>query len=77
MSRAPLGAADPVNTPPLRSIEGVIAKKRLIALNPVTEASAGGLHVRGYAGDQPEHHIAHLVQMSVTALPDLVAWWRR
>lgn len=60
---------------PLRSIEGVIAKKRLVALKGESVADRGGLHVHGYLGDQPEHHIAHLVQMSSTALPDLVARW--
>ncbi len=76
LSRAPR-AADPVAVPALRSIDGVIAKKRLVPLAPSSEVARGGLHVRGYAGDQPDHHIAHLVEMSVTALPDLVAWWKR
>jgi hypothetical protein len=75
VSRGPAGEAPPM--PALFSVEGVIAKKRLIWLQPESEVVQGGLHVRGYGGDQPEHHIAHLVQMSATAVPDLVAWWKR
>lgn len=73
--RGPAGPAPEARS--LRSIEGVIARKRLVSLTPESESLRGGLHVHGYGGDQPEHHIAHLVQMSATALPDLVAWWRR
>jgi hypothetical protein len=62
--------------PALRTIEGVIAKKRILTLEPESTAQQGGLRVRGYAGDQPDHHIAHLVHMAVTVLPDLVAWWK-
>ena len=39
-------------------------------------AHHGGLHVRGYDGNGPITHMLHLVQMSTTALPDLVARWR-
>jgi hypothetical protein len=59
----------------LASIDGVIARKSIRPLLPRSEAHAGGLHVRGYVGDQPEHHIMHLIEMSVTALPDLVHHW--
>jgi hypothetical protein len=44
-------------------------------LVPSTEAHRKGLQVHGYRGDRAEHHIAHLVQMSVTVLPPLVARW--
>ncbi len=54
----------------------MIAKKKLWPLTPESYADQGGLHVRGYTGDQPEDHIAHLVFMSVTALPALVARWK-
>jgi hypothetical protein len=62
--------------PFLHSIDGVIAKKKLIPMEPETTAIRSGLHVRGFAGDQPDHHIAHLVNMAVTALPDLVERWK-
>jgi hypothetical protein len=61
--------------PALRSIEGVVPKKFLVAMERESVARQGGLRVRGYRGDQPEHHMMHLVQMSVIALPDLVEHW--
>lgn len=73
VERSPGGDALPM--PAMRSIDGVIAKKRLVPLVPETFARQGGLIVRGYTGDQPEDHIAHIVHMSVTALPDLLARW--
>lgn len=65
-------------TPPqlaLASIDGVIARKAIRPLVPRSEAVSGGLHVRGYAGAEPETHSMHLIEMSVTALPDLVHHW--
>ncbi len=75
VARVPGGDVPPL--PALRSIDGVIARKRILGLEPESTAHAQGLWVRGYAGDQPDHHIAHLVHMSATVLPDLVAWWKR
>lgn len=72
-TRTPGGAATTV--PTLAAVDGVLPKKSLLPLVPDTEAHLGGLHVRGYAGDQAEQHIMHLVQMSVTALPDLIRYW--
>jgi len=66
---------DPPPMPPLSSIDGVVQKKSLRPLQPESEAHLRGLYVRGYGGDQPDHHSMHLVQMSVTALPDLVQYW--
>lgn len=65
-------------TPPqlaLAAIDGVIARKSIRPLVPRSEATSGELHVRGYVGDQPETHSMHLIEMSVTALPDLVRYW--
>lgn len=73
VAREPGGEAP--SMPSLSSIEGVIAKKKLLSLTPESRASRGGLFVRGYEGELPEHHMAHLIQMSTTALPDLVRWW--
>ena len=75
VERTPGGEA-PV-MPVLHSIDGVIAKKKLIPMEPETTAIRAGLHVHGFAGDQPDHHIAHLVNMAVTALPDLVERWKQ
>jgi hypothetical protein len=63
--------------PYLHSIDGVISKKKLLPMEPETTAISGGLRVRGYAGDQPDHHIAHLVHMAVTVLPELVERWKK
>jgi hypothetical protein len=73
--REPLGEAPAM--PALKSIDGVIARKLLRPLEAETIAHRGGLTVREYAGDQPEHHMAHLIHMAVTVLPDLIAWWKR
>ncbi|MDI1444527.1 hypothetical protein [Polyangium sp. 6x1] len=45
-------------------------------LEQTTEARKGGLHVRGYSGQTPDQHMAHLVQMSVTVLPELAERWK-
>ena len=45
-------------------------------MEPVSEATVGTFHVRGYRGNTPEHHMAHLLQMSATVLPELVARWQ-
>jgi hypothetical protein len=51
-----------------------MTKKRY--LEQTTEAHKGGLHVRGYVGQTPDHHIAQLVQMSTTVLPELAERWK-
>lgn len=63
--------------PELRSMVGVMPARFMKPLPPLTEAHKGGLHVRGYSGNGPITHMLHLVQMSTTALPDLVAYWKR
>jgi len=42
---------------------------------PETVVTKEAFRVRGFSGDQPEQHIMHLIQMSKTVLPDLIAWW--
>jgi hypothetical protein len=44
-------------------------------LEQVSDARRGLLHVRGYRGYREDDHIAHLAQMSVTVLPELVERW--
>jgi hypothetical protein len=63
--------------PALHSIEGVIARKKIVKLVPETFVAKGELRVRGYAGDQPEDHMAHLIHMTTAALPDLAARWNQ
>ena len=62
--------------PILRSMEGVLNRADMVALEKRSEAHEGGLTVRGYAGNQPTHHISHLMQMSQTALPLLAQRWK-
>jgi hypothetical protein len=58
-------------------MQGVLPKDEMRALERRSEAHAGGLTIRGYGGDQPAHHIAHLMQMSQIALPLLVERWSK
>lgn len=62
--------------PILMSMQGVLPKDEMAPLERRTEARRGGLIVRGYGGNQPTHHISHLMQMSQIALPLLVDRWR-
>ena len=70
-------AATGQEMPALRTMVGVLPRAQMVPLTPLTEVHQGGLHVRGYDGNGPVTHMLHLVQMSTTALPDLVAYWRR
>jgi len=74
LHRTPTARAQPM--PVLRSMVGVMPKAMMVPLTPLTEVHRGGLHVRGYDGNGPITHMLHLVQMSTTALPDLVARWK-
>lgn len=60
----------------LKAAEGAVSKALEKWMDPVSEAKVGTFHVRGYRGNTPEHHMAHLLQMSATVLPELVARWR-
>jgi hypothetical protein len=73
VTRSPYG--DHVEMPVLHTLEGVMAKKLQVPLEPETVAHRGALTVRGYAGERPENHMAHLTHMAVTVLPELIAWW--
>jgi hypothetical protein len=61
--------------PFLKSIDGVVAKKSLRQLKPLSMAKSGNLIIRGYAGDQPEDHNAHLFGLAARLLPDLIEHW--
>ena len=52
-----------------------VPQSKIIELEPRSEVHKGGLTVRGYNGETPEHHMAHLIRMATLALPDLVARW--
>lgn len=60
----------------LRAAEGAVSKKLEKHMDPESEARVGSFHVRGYHGNTPEHHMAHLLQMGATIMPELVERWR-
>lgn len=60
----------------LESMKGAVAKALEKKMVPTSEAHKGSFIVRGYKGEEPEHHMAHLFQMGATVLPDLVQRWR-
>ncbi|EYF02903.1 hypothetical protein [Chondromyces apiculatus] len=59
----------------LRSAEGAVAKRLEKRLEPTSDTRLGDLHVRGYTGNTPEHHMSHLLQMGATVIPELVSRW--
>ncbi len=44
---------------------------------PTTRADSGGLHVRGYEGEQAPDHVWQLRAMDATLFSDLKLWWER
>lgn len=71
--RKPTSEWQPLPDIPARKF--VVPNAYMKPLEPLTEAHAGELHVRGYEGTGPYTHMLHLVQFSTTALPDLVRYW--
>lgn len=61
--------------PRLRASKGVLPEDELRPLELRNEVREGGFIVRAFGGDQPAHHISHLMQMSVLALPELAKRW--
>jgi hypothetical protein len=60
----------------LKAAEGAVSKKLEKRMEPISEARVGSFHVRGYRGNTPEHHMAHLLQMAGTVMPELAERWR-
>lgn len=60
----------------LEAAKGAVARDRERPLRPLTDARIGNFHVRGYRGNTAEDHMAHLLQMASTVLPELVDRWR-
>jgi hypothetical protein len=58
------------------AVAGVLPKHAERWLDQTSEAHREGFRVRGYVGKTPEHHMAHLIQMSVTVLPELAERWQ-
>lgn len=75
-TRVPL---DPVaDAPPyieLQSMESIVDKKKAQRMVPLTEARKGSFHVIGYQGTTPEHHNAHLFEMSQLLYVELRERW--
>ncbi len=71
---------EPQEGPPphlvIRAAEGAVAKALEKWMEPMSEARVGTFHVRGYRGNTPEHHMAHLLQMGATVMPELAARWK-
>ncbi len=73
-------AVDERDAPPhlaLESAKNAVSKKLEKHMEPLNEATVGAFHVRGYRGNTPEHHMAHLLQMGATVMPELAARWER
>jgi hypothetical protein len=73
-------AGEPTSQPEfveLKSAEGAVARKLEKHMEAFSEATVGSFHVRGFRGNTPEHHMAHLFQMGATVLPELVARWSK
>src|SRR5262249_8299425 len=69
----------PLSTPEhvkIRAAEGAVSKRLEKRMEPISEATVGSFHVRGYRGNTPEHHMAHLLQMAGTVMPELAERWR-
>jgi hypothetical protein len=61
--------------PPLVSFKGVLPKDQMIPLTRASEAQKGQFIVRGFRGNEPHTHMAHLMEMSNLALDDLAKRW--
>ncbi len=75
VTRSADGEETPI--PDLPAVQSVLSKRQRVPLQPLTLAGRGRFTVRGYAGDEADHHVQHLMAMSSIALPDLAAWWAR
>jgi hypothetical protein len=61
----------------LKAAEGAVAKRLEKRMEPTSDTTVGAFHVRGYRGSTPEHHMAHLLQMAATVMPELVSRWQK
>lgn len=75
------GKAGPPSAPPPHLVvvaaEGAVSKKLEKHMEPTSESRVGSFHVRGYKGNTPEHHMAHLLQIGATILPEIVERWSK
>ena len=61
----------------LVAAEHAVSKRLEKHMVPISDTRVGLLHIRGYAGDTREHHMAHLLQMAATVLPELRERWSK
>jgi len=61
----------------LRAAAGAVSRKLEKWMEPTSDSTVGTFHVRGYRGSTPEHHMAHLLQMGATVMPELVERWSK
>jgi hypothetical protein len=54
---------------------GAVAKDKEKLLEQTSEARVGLFRVRGFTGNTKEHHMAHLLQIGATLLPELAERW--
>lgn len=59
------------------SLKGVLPADQIVALQPRTEARSGSLIIKGYGGNQANHHVSHLIQFPDIALGHLVERWTK
>ncbi|MEM9693236.1 MAG: hypothetical protein AAGA56_11870 [Myxococcota bacterium] len=69
------GGGAPVGVPTIDTAHSAFPALRKAWLEPTSHCREGDFHLLGFAGRTPENHIAHLAQMSETALPLLRARW--
>jgi hypothetical protein len=74
VERKPASGTTPY--PHLKAMDGILPTDQLVPLERESEAREGSFIIRGYHGTQAQHHIAHLVQLSTIALPDLLERWQ-
>jgi len=67
--------AEPGRHVSLLAAEGAVSKKLEKHLRLTSEGKVGSFHVRGYRGDTPQDHMAHLLQVATTVLPELAVRW--
>jgi hypothetical protein len=59
----------------LVAAEHAVSKRLEKKMVPISDSRVGLLRIRGYSGDTREHHMAHLLQMAATLLPELRDRW--
>lgn len=75
LTRHPEEGTTPYPEPHLVAMRTAYPADKLNPLQRKSGVEEKGFVVHGYKGDQPEHHVAHLMQMSTVFLPEFFARW--